>query len=204
MTKKKLKGILKNKAIAIFIIAVLLVGFTLFVIKMVDNIPSGNPKVKLETNLGDIVIELYPDRAPITVNNFLEYVRAGHYDGTVFHRVIKGFMIQGGGFDKEGYEKKTRAPIKLESDNGLKNNIGTIAMARTSVPNSATSQFFINVKDNDFLNYAPGNPGYAVFGKVTKGMEVVKDIEDTATTTKNGMADWPVKEVVINKAKIIS
>lgn len=204
MTKGKLKNILKNKAIAIFIIVLLVVGFTLFVIKMVDNIFPGSAKVKLETNVGNIVIELYPDKAPVSVENFLEYVKSGYYGGTVFHRVIKGFMIQGGGFDENGHEKKTRSPIKLESDNGLKNDVGTVAMARTSVPDSATSQFFVNVKDNDFLNYAPGNPGYAVFGKVIEGMEVVKNIEDSATTTKNGMADWPVREIKIIKAEVIS
>ena len=201
--KKKSKNILKNKVVAIFIIAVLLVGFTFFVMKMVDNIFPENTKVKLETNVGDIVIELYEDKSPITVKNFIDYVEAGHYDGTVFHRVIKDFLIQGGGFDESGNEKRTNPPIKLESDNGLKNNIGTIAMARTNVPDSATSQFFINVGDNDFLNYASRNPGYAVFGKVIDGMEVVKNIEEVATTTKNRMENWPIQEVKIIKATII-
>jgi len=201
--KKKSKNILKNKAVVIFIIAVLFVGFTFFVMKMVDNIFPGNTKVKLETNVGDIVIELYPDKAPITVENFINYVEAGHYDGLVFHRVIPGFMIQGGGFDENGQEKRTNPPIKLESDNGLKNDEGTIAMARTMVSDSATSQFFINVKDNDFLNYAPGNPGYAVFGKVVEGMDVVNNIEGAATTIKNGMKDWPITEIKIIKASVI-
>ncbi|MCF7871676.1 peptidyl-prolyl cis-trans isomerase [Candidatus Woesearchaeota archaeon] len=160
--------------------------------------------VVLETNKGNIEIELDRESAPDTVENFLSYVNEGFYDGLVFHRVIKGFMIQGGGFTQEGIQKETKQPIKLESDNGLKNLEGTIAMARTSVPDSATSQFFINTVDNDFLNYAigPGREGYAVFGKVVKGMDVVKSIEQVSTTTKQGMQDWPVEDVVINKAYV--
>jgi len=204
MVKKRSKNILQNKITTIFIIAVLLVAFTLFVIKMVNNIFPENPRVRLETNVGNITIELYPDKAPITVDNFVGYVKSGYYDGTVFHRVIKNFMIQGGGFNENGEEKKTGPPIKLESDNGLKNDIWTVAMARTPTPDSATSQFFINVKDNDFLNYAPGNQGYAVFGKVIEGTKVVKDIENSPTTTKHGMSDWPVREIKIVKAEIIS
>ena len=134
-------------------------------------------KVKLTTGKGDIVLELYPDKAPVTVDNFLQYVKDGHYNGTVFHRVIDGFMIQGGGLDANLREKPTRAPIKNEADNGLKNEPYTIAMARTSDPNSATSQFFINVVDNDFLDF-PGTDtwGYAVFGEVIAGMDVVDAI----------------------------
>ena len=203
MAKKKYPKILQNKIVVIFIIAILLVGFTWFVIEMVENIFPGDTKVKLETTEGDIVIELYSDKSPITVKNFIDYVEAGHYDELVFHRVINGFMIQGGGFDESGNEKRTKAPIKLESDNGLKNEEGTVAMARTNVLDSATSQFFINVKDNDFLNYAPGNPGYAVFGKIIKGMDVVKNIEEAATTSKNGMDDWPIQNIKIIKATII-
>ena len=137
--EKKSKNILKNKAVVIFIIAILLVGFTFFVIKMVESITGKvidenmGIKVKLETNVGDIVIQLYPDKSPITVKNFIDYVKSGHYDGTVFHRVIKDFMIQGGGFDENGGEKRTNPPIKLESNNGLKNDMGTIAMARTPI-----------------------------------------------------------------------
>jgi len=155
----------------------------------------------IETNKGTIEIELDRENAPVTVENFVNYVNSGFYDGTVFHRVIPNFMIQGGGFTAEGVQKETNAPIKLESDNGLKNLQGTIAMARTNDPDSATSQFFINVVDNPALDYASGNDGYAVFGKVTSGMEVVDDIASVKTTTKYGYyADWPVEEIVIEKA----
>lgn len=155
--------------------------------------------VIMETNLGTITLELDPNKAPVTVENFLNYVDEEFYNGTVFHRVIDGFMIQGGGFTEDGSRKETHAPIVLESQNGLSNSVGTIAMARTNAPNSATSQFFINVKDNDFLNYTPGNPGYAVFGRVTSGMEVVNEIRQVQTGVKNGMRDWPVEQVVIEK-----
>ena len=153
--------------------------------------------VAMETSLGSVTIELDPNSAPETVANFLRYVDAKAYDGTIFHRVISNFMIQGGGFTPDGNQKPTEAPIMLESQNGLKNDIGTIAMARTNAPNSATSQFFINVSKNDFLNYSPGNPGYAVFGKVTSGMEVVNQIRQVQTGTRNGMGDWPKEDVVI-------
>ena len=195
------------KAITIFIILVLVVGlgFIIFNKSITGNV-IGNmdaKKVKLETSKGDIVIELYPEYSPVTVDNFLSYVEDGSYDGTVFHRVIDGFMIQGGGFTIDGDEKETNAPIELESDNKLSNERGTIAMARTSVPDSATNQFFINVADNDFLNYAPGNDGYAVFGRVVEGMEIVDSIKGVKTTVKNGMQDWPVEDVVILKAMIV-
>jgi len=153
--------------------------------------------VVMETSSGAVTIELDPNSAPETVANFLRYVDAKAYDGTIFHRVISNFMIQGGGFTPDGNQKPTEAPIMLESQNGLKNDIGTIAMARTNAPNSATSQFFINVSKNDFLNYSPGNPGYAVFGKVTSGMEVVNQIRQVQTGTRNGMGDWPKEDVVI-------
>lgn len=157
--------------------------------------------VVIETSKGTIEIELDREKAPVTVENFVGYVNDGFYDGTVFHRVIPNFMIQGGGFTAEGVQKETNAPIKLESDNGLKNLKGTIAMARTNEPDSATSQFFINVVDNPALDYASGNDGYAVFGKVTSGMGVVEDIVSVKTTTKYGYyADWPVEEIVIEKA----
>ncbi len=157
--------------------------------------------VVIETSKGIIEVELDRDKAPITVANFLQYVEEGHYDGTVFHRVIEGFMVQGGGFTPDGAQKETRDPIKLESDNGLENNRGTIAMARTNIPDSATSQFFINVADNDFLNYqpVPGREGYAVFGKVTSGMDIVNSIVAEQTGTKFGMQDWPTQDVVIEK-----
>lgn len=153
--------------------------------------------VVIETSEGDITVELNPNSAPATVDNFLGYVDSSFYDNTVFHRVIPNFMIQGGGFTQDGQQKETRNPIVLESQNGLKNDVGTIAMARTNAPNSATAQFFINVSQNDFLNYSAGNPGYAVFGKVTSGMEVVNQIRQTPTATKNGMADWPKEDVTI-------
>jgi len=156
--------------------------------------------VVIETNKGNISLELDPNKAPITVANFMAYVDSGFYDNTVFHRVIDGFMIQGGGFTPDGQKKETRDPIMLESENGLKNDVGTIAMARTNAPNSATAQFFINLKDNGFLNYAPGNAGYAVFGKVTSGMDVVNEIRQVETTVKQGMQDWPVEDIIITKA----
>lgn len=158
-------------------------------------------KVHLATSLGDIVIELDADKAPKSVANFEQYVKEGHYDGTVFHRVIPNFMIQGGGFTQQMQQKDTDAPIKNEASNGLENARGTIAMARTNDPNSATSQFFINHRDNDSLNKAPGNDGYAVFGKVVKGMDVVDIIANTATTTKSGMQNVPVDPVMIKSAK---
>jgi len=161
-------------------------------------------KVKLATTAGDVVIELDAAKAPKTVDNFLQYVKAGHYDGTVFHRVIENFMIQGGGMTPDMKEKTTRAPIPLESRNGLNNDRGTVAMARTSDPNSATAQFFINVKDNDFLNAArsrDGN-GYAVFGKVVAGMDVVDQIRKVPTGSKGPHENVPVQPVVINKASI--
>ena len=157
--------------------------------------------VNVETSQGDFVLELDSGRAPVTVNNFLTYVDEGFYDGTIFHRVIDNFMIQGGGFTADGQQKPTNDPIMLESQTGLKNNVGTVAMARTNAPNSATAQFFINVKDNDFLNYTPGNPGYAVFGKVASGMETVNAIRGVETGTFQQMGDWPVEPVIIKSIK---
>ena len=160
--------------------------------------------VRLSTNQGDILLQLDAAKAPKTVANFVDYVKAGHYNGTVFHRVIDGFMIQGGGMTPDMKEKPTRAPIQLESRNGLSNTRGTVAMARTSVPDSATAQFFINVKDNAFLDAArsPDGNGYAVFGKVVEGMDVVDKIRKVPTTTKPPHGDVPVQAVVINKATI--
>lgn len=168
---------------------------------------GGAPHVVLQTSKGTIELELYPDKAPVTVKNFLEYVKKGHYDGTVFHRVIPDFMIQGGGFTPDLAEKPTGAPIKNEADNGLKNDRGTIAMARTSDPNSATAQFFINVKDNDNLNRPSFDGfGYAVFGKVVQGMDVVDKIRVVPTTTKMSagtpLENVPVEAVVIKSAKL--
>ncbi len=162
-------------------------------------------KVKLETTMGDIVIELNEKAAPVTVKNFLTYVGEDFYDGTIFHRVIPNFMIQGGGFTPDMVQKKTHPPIINEASNGLKNDRGTIAMARTSNPDSATSQFFINHRNNDPLNYAgPNNPGYAVFGKVVEGMETVDKIAAVKTTQKGPHANVPVEPVVIKSAKVVS
>ena len=159
--------------------------------------------ITLTTNLGDIVIELDEAKAPKTCENFKEYVRDGHYDGTIFHRVIDGFMIQGGGFNEHLIQKMTRAPIENEAKNGLSNLTGTIAMARTMQPHSATAQFFINVSDNKFLDY-PGQDGwgYCVFGRVAEGMDVVDRIRKVKTGTQQGHQDVPVEPVIIEKAAI--
>ena len=163
-------------------------------------------KVKLSTNHGDIVLQLDSEKAPKTVENFLQYVKDGHYNGTIFHRVIKGFMIQGGGFDASMSQKKTRASIQNEADNGLPNKKYSIAMARTMEPHSASAQFFINGTDNDFLNHSGKKVqgwGYAVFGEVTEGQEVVDAIEKVATGSKAGHQDVPKDDVIIEKAEII-
>ena len=161
--------------------------------------------VKLTTNFGDITLELNAEKAPITVANFLQYVESGYYDGVIFHRVIDGFMIQGGGFDANMKQKATKAEIKNEADNGLGNDKYTVAMARTSIPDSASSQFFINVGDNDFLNHtAPTSSGwgYCVFGKVVEGKGVVDKIRAVKTTSKAGHRDVPIEAVVIEKASL--
>ena len=168
---------------------------------------AANPQVELKTNRGPIVIELYPDKAPATVENFLHYVKSGFYDGTIFHRVIPGFMIQGGGFTADFNRKQTDKPVKNEADNGLKNEIGTVAMARTSDPHSATSQFFINVADNEFLDFRSPTMrgyGYTVFGKVLKGMDVVNQIA-TSPTGNGGPfpKDVPVNTVMIEHATLM-
>lgn len=163
---------------------------------------AANPRVKIETSKGDIVVELYPKAAPKTVANFLQYVKDGFYDGTIFHRVIKNFMIQGGGFTKDMQEKPTKPPVINEADNGLKNDLGTIAMARTPDPNSATAQFFINVKDNAFLNFRSKDAegwGYCVFGKVVSGLNVAKVIENEPT----GPQDVPVTPIVMPKVTMV-
>lgn len=166
---------------------------------------AADPQVEIKTNIGAITLELYPDKAPKTVENFLQYVKDDFFKGTIFHRVIPGFMIQGGGFNVDFVQKKTRGPVPNEASNGLRNEVGTIAMARTSDPNSATAQFFINVNDNQALNFAPGSPGYAVFGKVVKGMDVVNKI--VAVETGPGPVpphqNVPRKPVVIEDVKIL-
>ncbi len=187
---------MKKTAMIIIIIALAAVIFIGY--KMTGN-ATKNSQVRISTSMGDITVELYPDKAPITVNNFLTYVNENAYDGTIFHRVIDGFMIQGGGFGIDGEEKDTLDPIKLESDNGLRNEKYTIAMARTSVPDSATNQFFINVNDNDFLNHGTRDEGYAVFGKVIKGQDVV----DKIAVVQTDASDKPLENVVIEKIEVI-
>jgi cyclophilin family peptidyl-prolyl cis-trans isomerase len=195
-----------------------IVGMTLFTMALVLGIVSiapaatadkkkGDPMVLLSTSMGDIKVELYADKAPVTVKNFLDYVKAGYYDGTIFHRVIPNFMIQGGGMNNDLSDKSGKgAPIKNESSNGLKNDAGTLAMARTSAPDSASAQFFINVKDNGFLNKekASDGVGYAVFGKVVDGMDVVRKIEHVATGNKGMYENVPVEPVMIKSAKVLS
>ncbi|MBM4284833.1 MAG: peptidyl-prolyl cis-trans isomerase [Deltaproteobacteria bacterium] len=166
-----------------------------------------NPQVKLSTTMGDITLELFPDKAPATVANFLQYVKEGFYDGTIFHRVIDGFMIQGGGMDAQMKEKPTRAPIQNEADNGLTNDAYTIAMARTNEPHSASAQFFINVKNNDFLNHKGKTVqgwGYAVFGKVVQGQEVVDKIKMAPTGNKGFHQNVPLEPVIITKATVVT
>jgi len=163
--------------------------------------------IKMHTNFGIITLALDGDKAPVTVDNFLSYAREGFYDGTIFHRVIKGFMIQGGGFMPDMIQKSTQAAIRNEADNGLKNEYGTIAMARTPDPNSATAQFFINVANNGFLDYtAPTMQGwgYCVFGHVTDGMDVVDQIAGVTTTINSGHQDVPAEDVVIEKVEIVA
>jgi cyclophilin family peptidyl-prolyl cis-trans isomerase len=166
---------------------------------------AATPAVVLKTSVGEIEIELYPDKAPESVKNFLAYIDEGFYDGTIFHRVIKDFMIQGGGYDGGRQKKPTRSPIKNEANNGLKNEVGTVAMARTSVPDSATSQFFINVENNGFLDYREATPegwGYVVFGRVTRGMDVVEKIENAETEDGGGaFRNIPKSPVVIESAR---
>jgi peptidyl-prolyl cis-trans isomerase A (cyclophilin A) len=165
--------------------------------------PATPPHVTLQTSKGDIVVELYSDKAPKTVKNFLAYVHSGHYNGTIFHRVIPGFMIQGGGFTADMNQKDTKPPVENEAGNGLSNSRGTLAMARTSDPHSATAQFFINLKDNTFLDRAQSQDGwgYTVFGKVVKGMEIVDSIAGVPTGVKSGMRDVPTQAVTITSAK---
>lgn len=167
---------------------------------------KATPRVKLSTSAGDIVVELYPDKAPRSVENFLQYVAEKHYDGTIFHRVIDGFMIQGGGMTPSLKQKPTRAPIPIESTNGLKNERGTLAMARTSNPNSATAQFFVNVADNAFLNHTAPTAqgwGYTVFGKVISGMEVIDTIKTVATGNQGMHQNVPLTPIVIQSATLL-
>jgi len=164
-------------------------------------------KVQLATTLGPITIKLNPEKAPKTVENFVSYVESGYYEGTIFHRVIEDFMIQGGGMDSEMNSKPTNEPVKNEANNGLKNEYGTVAMARTSDPHSASAQFFINTSDNGFLDFTSETQdgwGYCVFGKVVEGIEVVNNIEEKPTTTKNGHQDVPEEVITIEKAEMLA
>lgn len=165
------------------------------------------PSVEFQTSQGNFTVELYPEKAPKTVENFLQYVKDGFYDNTIFHRVVNRFMIQGGGFERDLSEKNTRAPVINESNNGLLNELGTIAMARTADPDSATAQFFVNLADNQFLNYSSPNPdsiGYCVFGKVTSGLDVVQKIGFSATGNMGRHSDVPIKPITIKSAKLVS
>jgi len=180
----------------------------LFLLSAAAVVPTGglaaDPQVDFKTSAGDIRLELYPAKAPKTVENFLRYVRDGHYNGTIFHRVIPGFMVQGGGMTPSMAQKTTRAPVPIESKNGLKNETGSVAMARTSDPNSATAQFFINVNNNDFLNY-PGQDGhgYTVFGKVVSGMDVVNKIVAMPTASQGMNQNVPRTPIVIESASVV-
>ena len=171
--------------------------------KKMENNPNV-VRVAFGTNKGEFTLELYKDKAPKTVENFVGYVNDGFYTKTIFHRVIDGFMIQGGGFDEAFKEKKTKAPIENEAKNGLKNDVYTVAMARTNDPNSATAQFFVNNKTNDFLNYSAGNPGYAVFGKVIEGTATIDAISKLKTKTSGMYENVPVENVVIECAKVLN
>lgn len=188
------------------LVCLMLLLFSTFSFAKEAKMSESHSKVKLTTNLGSIVIQLEDAKAPATVANFLDYVKQGFYNGTIFHRVIKGFMAQGGGFDSSFSQKTTGAPIKNEADNGLKNKRGSIAMARTSDPNSATAQFFINYKDNSFLDYTAPNVqgwGYAVFGEVVEGMDVVDAMAQQPTGNRGMHQDVPKTDIVIEKAEIV-
>jgi peptidyl-prolyl cis-trans isomerase B (cyclophilin B) len=168
---------------------------------------GNNNMIKMTTSLGEIELELYPEDAPITVRNFIDYVESGHMDGTIFHRVIPGFVVQGGGFTPDMNQKETKTPIVNEADNGLKNTVGMLSMARTSDPDSATSQFFINLVDNAFLDFTAKSQqgwGYAVFAKVTSGMEVVHSMAEVSTGNVGGHGDVPLEPILIEKAVVVA
>ncbi len=191
-----------NKLIAIATAALLAASFVSYA---ADG--TANPRVKIETTKGTIVVELFPKAAPKTVANVLQYVKDGFYDGTIFHRVIKNFMIQGGGFTKDMTEKPTRPPVPNEADNGLKNDLGTLAMARTGDPNSATAQFFINTKDNAFLNFRSKDAqgwGYCVFGRVVSGLPIVKAMENEPTGNSGMFQDVPQTPIVMTKVTLVA
>ena len=179
-----------------------LIAASLCLLMPLSAMADGNPTVKFQTSMGDFVVELYPAKAPKTVENFLQYVKSKHYDGTIFHRVMDGFMVQAGGYTFTLGEKSTRGPIPLEANNGLHNDRGTIAMARTNAPNSATAQFFINVNDNAALNAKGDADGYAVFGKVISGMDVIDKIRVVPTTAKGMHGNVPVTPIIITSATL--
>ncbi len=188
------------------ILGLMLFSFTTLLIAKENTMSVDTTKVKMTTSLGEIIIEVDNKNAPVSAANFLNYVKEGFYNGTIFHRVIPGFMAQGGGFDTDFKEKKSNAPITNEADNGLKNNRGTLAMARTGDPHSASSQFFINYKDNGFLNYSSKTAqgwGYAVFAKVIEGMDVVDAMEKVATGSKGHYQDVPKENIVIENVEIL-
>ncbi|SHN54206.1 peptidylprolyl isomerase [Desulfovibrio litoralis] len=190
-----------------FILNALICGLLLVFFSFGFALAADNPRVKFETSMGDFVVELYPDKAPLTVENFLQYVNSGFYNGTIFHRVIEKFMIQGGGFTTDMRQKETTPPVKNEANNGLGNNAYTIAMARTNAPHSATAQFFINTVDNDFLNFKSETSsgwGYAVFGKVVDGKKVIDKIKKVGTRNLMGHQNVPVEPVIINKASVLT
>jgi len=178
---------------------------TLLATGLIASLPlwAANPLLEIKTNQGTIVAEVFADKAPKTAANFLQYVKDGFFDGTIFHRVIDGFMIQGGGFTPDMKQKSTRAPIENEAGNGLKNSAGTLAMARTSDPNSATAQFFINLVDNDPLDRSAGNPGYAVFGRVTQGLETVAKIAKQPTGNAGIFRDVPRATILIESVRLV-
>jgi cyclophilin family peptidyl-prolyl cis-trans isomerase len=193
----------RNSGVYLFVVAAALI-FLAFGCRPEKGNLKGLKMVKLETTKGAIVIEVNETAAPVTVANFLQYVQDGFYDGTIFHRVIPNFMIQGGGFTPDMKQKTTRPPIVNEGKNGLKNKRGTLAMARTNDPNSATGQFFINLVDNAFLDYSARNPGYAVFGQVVEGMDVVDAIAKVKTGIKDMQKDVPDEPIIIKSAKVVS
>jgi cyclophilin family peptidyl-prolyl cis-trans isomerase len=158
--------------------------------------------IRFETTLGDFTIELFEKEAPLSVANFLKYIESGFFDGTIFHRIVPGFVIQGGGFTEDMTQKRTNPPVKNEADNGLKNSRGTLSMARTNDINSATSQFFVNLKDNDFLDHTRGNFGYAVFAKVVDGMDIIDKIAAVETGRKRGFDDVPVEAVIMKSVRV--
>lgn len=188
-----------NKILAITIIMIFISGCSSEIMKDTENDDEREDTAVIRTTHGDITIELFSEESPVTVKNFRMYTENGFYDETIFHRVVDGHVIQGGGFTASGSQKETEEPIKNEAENGIKNLRGTVAMARTDVPDSATSQFFVNLADNEKLDHSEDNAGYAVFGKVIDGMKTVDKIESVETGFEHGLADWPAEDIVIKE-----